>query len=377
MTTVMLAGGGSGGHIYPLIAIADALCRLAPSLQLVFVGTEKGYEKSLVPARGYQLVMTPVRPLRGVGWWGTVRGASSAAHSLWVCRRLLRAHRPRAVVTVGGYAAGPISLAAFLGNIPVFLLEPNAVMGLANRLIAPLATRGYTAFASPERHFRAGRVRRLGLPLRPGFSQVPYAIDPGSPRLLVLGGSQGARSLNLAVPKAVAQLRRRVSVTHQTGHEHAAEVKESARMLGLTDYQVCPYIDDMPRSLAATDLVISRSGAGAVSEICAIGRPSVLVPFPYAAGDHQTKNAREIAEAGAAVLVPNSEQLASSLTGTLERLLADPVLLEQMASAAVRLGRSNAASEVARDLLQAAQLMDASPTFARRTTNSDANLEDV
>jgi len=380
VTTVMLAGGGSGGHIYPLLAVADALSRLMPKLELVFVGTEKGYEKSLVPARGYSIEMTPVRPVRGLGWSGMLRGVGSAVHALEVCRRLLRKHQPRAVVTVGGYAAGPISLVAYLTGIPVFLLEPNAVMGLANRLIAPLAARGYTAFAHPERHFRAGRVRRLGLPLRPGFAAVPYAMDPNCPRLLVLGGSQGARSLNLAFPEAIAQLERRVRVTHQTGRDHAEEVRERVRGLGLTNYEICPYIEDMPSALSATDLVISRSGAGAVSEICAVGRPSVLVPFPYAAGDHQTKNAQEIAEAGAAELVQSGDGLASELARTVERLLATPGRLEAMAEAATLLGRPNAAEEVAQDLLQATALMEAvtksATSGATRAAENAKNLEE-
>ncbi|HSU41776.1 MAG TPA: glycosyltransferase, partial [Polyangiaceae bacterium] len=219
--TLLFAGGGTGGHVFPLLAVAEVVRELAPDVRVVFVGTERGLEAKAVPARGYELELMRVLPLRGAGLLGLMRGVGQAARALPDGHALVKKLAPAAVLSIGGYAAGPVSLAAWARGVPLALLEPNSVMGLANRLVAPLARRGYVAFAESETHFRAGCARRVGVPLRPGFRPAPYPPprdDASSAlRVLVLGGSQGAKALNEAVPRAVAQLGSALSVVHQCG----------------------------------------------------------------------------------------------------------------------------------------------------------------
>jgi UDP-N-acetylglucosamine--N-acetylmuramyl-(pentapeptide) pyrophosphoryl-undecaprenol N-acetylglucosamine transferase len=274
---------------------------------------------------------------------------------------------PRAVLSVGGYAAGPVSLAGVFARIPVALVEPNSVMGLANRLLAPLVRRAYTAFESVERHFRRGTVLRTGVPIGSGFSPRPYPPSGQPISVLVLGGSQGAVALNETVPRALARLRSDVSIVHQAGPSHDTAVEKRYRDLGIADRaRVVSFIEDMPEALARASLVIGRAGAGAVSEIAAIGRPSVLIPFPHAAGDHQRKNAQALEAVGAALCVPQERATAGRLAELVSSLLADRPRLEEMAAAARAFGRPGAAAQIARDFLELAGLVpgDAAAGFS-------------
>jgi UDP-N-acetylglucosamine--N-acetylmuramyl-(pentapeptide) pyrophosphoryl-undecaprenol N-acetylglucosamine transferase len=348
---LVFAGGGSGGHVFPLLAVAEAIGALAPGVEIVFVGTERGLETRLVPERGYSLELVQVLPLRGDGVRGAARGVSAAARAIPACTAILRRHQPLAVLSIGGYAAGPLALAARLLKIPLAIVEPNAEIGLSNRLIAPLAARAYTAFPRAGRHFRERAVFETGLPLRRGFFPVPYARRPGALRVLVFGGSQGARVLNEAVPRALAKLAVAPSVVHQCGPREEAQTRALYAELGLADAaRVVPFLSDMPRAIADADVVIGRAGAGTVSEVCAIGRPSLLIPYPFA-GDHQRFNAVPLVEGGAAVMIASSEATPERLASELERLEREPGLLERMAESARRLGRPAAARTIALDLL--------------------------
>jgi len=353
---VVLAGGGTGGHVFPMIAVADALRSLDPTLELSFVGTARGLESRLVPERGYDLRLVNILPLRGAGVSGAWRGATQAVRATLAERRTLAELRPDVVFSVGGYAAGPVAAAARSLGIPVALMEPNSVIGLANRLIAPFVQRAYTAFAASERHFPAGRVLRTGVPIRNGFERRPYRRG-AVPTVLVLGGSQGAKSLNEVLPAAFSRLSGPLNVVHQCGAAHAQSVEALyASVAPGLGARVIPFIDDMPGELAAADLVVSRSGASAVSEICAIGRASLLVPYPYAAGDHQTRNAMALEEAGAARRVDAVQATPEHFCELLAELLDGPTVLEKMAEAAGSLGRPEAARAVASDLLELAGL---------------------
>lgn len=349
--TLLLAGGGTGGHVYPLVAVADALKRIDATLRIVFVGTERGLEKAVVPARGYELELVEVRPIRGGGLVGALRGIGGAVASLPESRRLLQRLHPRAVLSVGGYAAGPVSAAARLSGIPLALLEPNAVMGLANRLVAPFVDRAYTAFALAERHFAADKVLRSGVPIREGFEPAAWSAQPGKKRVLVLGGSQGARTLNENVPPALGRQAQSLEILHQCGKTDVDLVAARYKEAGLPNAEVVAFIDDMPLAIRGSDLVVSRSGASAVSEICAVGRPSLLIPYPFAAGNHQQKNAESLAELGAARWLANQDADASRLTDELAALLQDPSLLSKMAGAARAVGRPHAARQIAEDFL--------------------------
>ncbi len=352
--TILLVGGGTGGHVFPMIAVADELSRLAPSARLVFVGTERGIESQVVPARGYELSLMHVEPIRGGGLKGAVRGVRRAAACIPEARNLLRRLEPKVVFSIGGYAAGPISLAARTLGIPLALMEPNSVIGLANRLIAPWVQRAYTCFSEVEKHFPRGTVLRTGVAIRRGFEPVDYPTIAGALQVLVLGGSQGAKSLNETVPLALAACGTPLRVVHQAGKGHDAQVRELYSKIGASvdSVEVVPFINDMPSALAAAHLVIGRSGAGAVSEICAIGRPSLLVPYPYASGDHQYHNAMSLMNHGAAVCIRNSDATVEALTSQIDALVSDVPRLQGMARAATELGRPDAAETVAFDLIE-------------------------
>jgi UDP-N-acetylglucosamine--N-acetylmuramyl-(pentapeptide) pyrophosphoryl-undecaprenol N-acetylglucosamine transferase len=354
--TLLFAGGGTGGHVFPMVAVANAVKALAPDVRLVFCGTARGVETRVVPMHGYELELLDVLPLRGGGLGGFVRGAVAAVRALGAARSLVKKLKPAAVLSVGGYAAGPVSLAAWSQGAPLALLEPNSVMGLANRLVAPLVKRAYTAFEESERHFKRDRVLRAGVPLRAGFSPSPYAPPPTSLRVLVLGGSQGAKTLNDVVPRAVAKYASRVSIVHQAGPNNAREVQALYAELGLDSARVEPFIDDMPGALARADLIIGRAGAGAISEICAVGRPSLLVPYPHAADDHQRTNADALVKEGAAIRIADNRITGDAVGRALGVLLNDRSLLARMAAAARALGRPDAAKTVASDLLELAGL---------------------
>jgi UDP-N-acetylglucosamine--N-acetylmuramyl-(pentapeptide) pyrophosphoryl-undecaprenol N-acetylglucosamine transferase len=373
-STLIFAGGGTGGHVYPMIAVADAVRALAPELRLVFVGTERGMETRVVPERGYELELMRVLPIRGGGVLGAARGVARAAALVPEARALVKKLRPSAVFSIGGYAAGPVSLAARSLGIPVALMEPNSVIGLSNRLIAPLVQRAYTAFPESEKHFKLSVILRAGVPIRQGFARAAYAANAQGLRILVLGGSQGAKALNEAVPRAVARIPSNFSLVHQCGAAHEADARRLYAQLGLASRtEVVPFIADMPAALASADLVIGRAGASAVSEICAVGRPSLLIPYPFASGDHQRVNAESLVRAGAAVCLPSSEATPERIAAEITALAADLARLDAMAEAAAELGRPEAAHAIALDLLGLAGLADA----AQRVAQSAADARSV
>jgi len=372
---ILFAGGGTGGHVFPMIAVAEAVLQLSRA-EVLFVGTERGLEAKIVPERGYPIRFMRVLPLRGGGVAGAAKGLWRAAAAVREARALLLVEQPSIVFSAGGYAAGPISLAARTLGIPVALLEPNSVAGLANRLMAPFVERAYTAFERCERHFSRQRVLRLGVPIRNGFQRTEYSRAVGGARLrvLVMGGSQGARTLNEVVPQALARVAGEVEVRHQCGRDAVPAVERSYEAFGMSGrVQVLPFLDDMPGALSWSQLVISRSGASAVSEICAVGRPSLLVPFPFASGDHQRYNAEALSLAGAAVAMLNAEATPDAIAALVADFLRTPARLAQMAERAAELGRPNAALEIAADLLSLAGIPSGEPGEAPETPENLAN----
>jgi UDP-N-acetylglucosamine--N-acetylmuramyl-(pentapeptide) pyrophosphoryl-undecaprenol N-acetylglucosamine transferase len=354
VTTLLFAGGGTGGHVFPMLAVADAVHELLPAARLVFVGTDKGMESQLVPERGYELALVKVLPIRGGGLTGALRGIGRAAGSIPDARDIVARTAPQAVFSIGGYAAGPVALAARTLGIPLALMEPNAEAGLANRLIAPFVQRAYIAFPESQRYFKRAVTLQTGVPLRAGFEPVAYLAPRGSLKVLVLGGSQGAKSLNEAVPRALSHLGDTVHVVHQCGRAHEEAARALYTELGFGQRaRVAPFIEDMPAALAAADLVIGRAGASAVAEICAVGRPSLLVPYPFA-GDHQKLNADSVTREGAALWVPSAEATPVRLATELRSLMDQPERLSTMAATARRLGRPHAAHTIAKDLLSLA-----------------------
>ena len=358
--TLFMAGGGTGGHVFPLLAVARALRGLLPEVELVFIGTDRGIESEVVPAAGFRLELMSTLPFRGGGLGQASRGLYSVARSLPRARALFKEHAPRAVFSAGGYAAVPIALAARLARVPLALMEPNATPGLANRLVGPVAKRVYTAFEETRRFFPAATIERTGLPLRPGFEPSPYArTERAQPlRVLVLGGSQGARSLNQLVAPALSQVKVPLSIVHQVGKGNLAELRQRYAELRRPGASVIEFIEDMPSAIASADLVVSRAGGGAIAELCAVGRPSILVPLPHS-GNHQLHNAEAIEKAGAALCVPTPDANVDGLSALVTELANDPKRLRLMAERALEWGRPQAAERVARDLLALAGLTPA------------------
>jgi UDP-N-acetylglucosamine--N-acetylmuramyl-(pentapeptide) pyrophosphoryl-undecaprenol N-acetylglucosamine transferase len=354
---ILIAGGGTGGHVFPAIAVAEALQSLA-DVEIVFCGTARGIEARLLPARGWPLEVLDVEPMKGGGASRAVRSALVAARATVRGFALVHRVRPRVVLSVGGYAAGPVTLAAALHGLPIAVLEPNSVVGLANRLVAPFARRAYVAWDEAANRFRPSARRPYGVPLRKGFAPRPYT-PRGTARLLVTGGSQGAAALNERVPEAVARLRDVVpglAVVHQAGRDRDAPVREAYARQGVEHVLVVPFLDDVASAIGEADLVVARAGAGTIAEITAIGRAAILVPFPHSADDHQGRNADALARTGAAVCVRQEAADAARLSSEIERIMRSDSERTAMAAAAGARGKPNAARDVAGDLLALAGL---------------------
>jgi UDP-N-acetylglucosamine--N-acetylmuramyl-(pentapeptide) pyrophosphoryl-undecaprenol N-acetylglucosamine transferase len=356
VTRVLVAGGGTGGHVFPMVAVAEALAHEEPSVEVVFVGTGRGIETRVVPEMGGRLELLDVLPLRGHGVGGFVRGAVRAATILPRANSLVRTLDPHVVFSVGGYAAGPVTLAARSRGIPVTLLEPNAVWGFTNKLLRPLVQRVYGGF--PETVEGIGeRALWTGVPLRKRFEPSPSSGAADTVRILVMGGSQGALALNEAVPRALAGYRgrMRLEIQHQTGRDKDAAVRALYGEIGV-QAKVVPFIDDVAAAIAEADIVIERSGAGSLAELCAIGRAAVLVPYPFAADDHQRHNAESLAKSGAGVAVVQAAATPERLRAELTRLIDDGGARTVMAERARERGRPDAARVIARDLLSLAHV---------------------
>jgi UDP-N-acetylglucosamine--N-acetylmuramyl-(pentapeptide) pyrophosphoryl-undecaprenol N-acetylglucosamine transferase len=346
------------------VAVAEALQAKA-DVDLVFCGTARGVEARVVPARGWKLELLEVEPMKGGGPARAVRGAVVAALATRRALGIVRAYRPSAVLSVGGYASGPVTLAAALLGVPVTVMEPNSVVGLANRLVAPLAKRAYLAWHEAEGAFRVEARRLYGVPLRPGFGPRTY-VPRATRRVLVLGGSQGAQALNERMPAAVARLGgvAGLEVLHQAGPDRDDAVR-AAYGSGASRVTVVSFVDEVAREIAGADLVVARAGASTLAEITAIGRPAVLVPFPHAADDHQARNAEVLARAGAAVCVRQEAADPVRLAAEMERLLLDDAARAAMADASRKCGRPAAAADIAADLLELAGI----PLRSRGATN--------
>lgn len=356
-TKVLIAGGGTGGHVFPMVAVAQAL-RAEGDVEVVFVGTGRGIETRVIGEAGEQLELLDVLPLRGRGLGGFVKGAWRALMVLTEARALVKRIAPDVVFSVGGYAAGPVTLAARSCGVPVTLLEPNSVVGFTNRLLAPLVVRAYVCFPETKKSFREEQVRWTGVPLRSRFEPQPKG-DRESTRVLVMGGSQGAQALNETVPKALAACMKRhpeVKVVHQAGKGKDGPVRALYAELGIAErVTLTTFIDDVASALSDADIVVERSGAGSLAELCAVGRPGILVPYPYAADDHQRHNAESLERDGAAICVVQRDATVSRLESELERLIADPEARSEMAARAAARGRPDAAKVIAHDLLELAR----------------------
>lgn len=350
---VMIAGGGTGGHLFPGIALAEELRRRHPDLRVVFVGTARGIEVRAVPKTGFDLELLGVRALRGGGAAGVWRGMSQLPQALVAACSLVRKIKPDIAIGVGGYAAGPAMVAARLLGVPCVILEQNAVAGITNRLLGRLAHRVIAAL--PNKSFAPHKTLILGNPVRRDLlavRQVPY-VPPakGGPiKLLVMGGSQGARAINqcmLELMPALAKAPFAVHIQHQTGAADAERIAAAYAAAGLVHATATAFIDDMAQAYANCDVALCRSGASTLAELTVCGRPSVLVPYPSAADDHQTANARVLVDAGAATLIAQRDLTAKALLTLLTQWADAPERLRDAAAKAWAQGKPGAVAGIA------------------------------
>src|SRR6266542_2209995 len=343
----ILAGGGTGGHVIPAIAIAQELKKRYQA-EVLFIGTTRGLENRLVPAAGFPLQLVKVGALNRVSLATRLRTVVDLPRAVLAAGRMLNQFKPDVVIGVGGYASGPAMLAALLKHVPTLAFEPNLVPGFANRIVARFVSAAAVHFERTADYFRNPVV--TGVPVRPAFFQIPSKpYSQASPTLLVFGGSQGARAINLAVVRALPELMKRVpglSVIHQTGEPEYNEVQAAYAQAGIRA-EVHKFLDDMPGFFARADLVLCRSGASTVAEIAAAGKPAIFVPFPLAADDHQRRNAEVLERAGAAVVVEETKLDEVWLVDTICVLLEDPTRLARMSDAARAMAHPEAAKDIA------------------------------
>jgi UDP-N-acetylglucosamine--N-acetylmuramyl-(pentapeptide) pyrophosphoryl-undecaprenol N-acetylglucosamine transferase len=357
---IVVAGGGTGGHLYPGIAVVEAMQEMRDDLQFTFVGTETGIESRVVPAEGYDLRTMDVPPLKGQGWAGWIGGGLKLTKSGVQAMSLLRELEPALTVSVGGYAAGPFTMAAAATGHSTALMEQNREPGMTNQILGRFVDRAFVAFESTCSAFDQTDCRAVGNPLRRSIRQMAddFTYQPpesgDSFRILVTGGSGGAQSFNTELPRALTELGKaaeRVEVRHQYGNGRADEVAGQ-----YDDFpgrvELVEFIDEMAEAYNWCDLLICRGGGTTIAEVLAFGLPALYVPSPHVTDDQQTKNAREIAEQGAGIMLPDQAIGAGRATRLVRGLLDNPVSLENMAREARRLGAHDAAVAIAEGCLE-------------------------
>lgn len=342
---ILMAGGGTGGHVIPALAVAREL--RSRGHEVFFVGTGRGLESKLVPAEGFELKQIEIGGLNRVGWRQKLATAAQLPGTTLGCLKYVR--QSTAVFSMGGYVAGPPVMAALLSRTPVVVMEPNAIPGFTNRIIGRFVARALVSFPETANYFPKGRTETTGLPVRDEFFRIPVKARGEVLNILITGGSQGSRTLNRAASESWPLFRKAgfpVRIVHQTGAGGHDELLAAFAQAGL-DGEVVRFITDMPAAFRAADLIVCRSGAGAVSELAAAGKPAILVPFPFAADDHQTRNAEAMERGGAARLVRDAAMNGEMLFATVAELAGGSGVLERMGEAARQFARPGAARRAA------------------------------
>jgi len=361
MSTLLIAGGGTGGHVYPAIAIAREYIARDASRKVVFVGTERGLEKQIVPKAGFPLELINVGGLKGKGGLDLVRNVARLPVGFVQAWRVLGRHRPNVVLGVGGYSSGPVLVAAKLRGLPTIIHEANAFPGLANRILGRFTTA--VAVAYPEALTRLKRDDGVvtGNPIRAEFFERAGAHEEpatsNQQRLLIFGGSQGSHVLNEAMTGALlflARLKDTLDIVHQTGPNELDKVQTAYRQSAFATARVVPYLEPMANEIMAASLVISRAGAMTLGELAAAGRAAILVPFAAAANHHQEVNARVAEKAGAAIVLTEKELTPERLAGAISEFIGDPARTARMGKAAKRLAEPAATKNIV-DLIERIQ----------------------
>ncbi|MCD4733367.1 undecaprenyldiphospho-muramoylpentapeptide beta-N-acetylglucosaminyltransferase [bacterium] len=357
--SILFAGGKTGGHLYPGIAVAEELLRRRPELTISFAGAGFELPRRECVKRNWSYHYIPSAPFYQSNPFQLLRGMKLNLSGVFYSLKLLRRVKPRLLIVCGGYEGFPLAIAARLRGVPILLLEQNAMPGLTNRVLSPLADAATAAFPGTEKYLRAKKVIVTGNPVRPGLGDSPkdfsrFGLTEGRFTVLVTGGSAGAHRLNMAVVEAADELAKvdKLQFILQTGKADATMIQQAVDKAGLTAY-VNAYLDDIGAAYAITDLVVSRSG-GSIFELAILGLPAVLVPYPYAAADHQTPNARTFTDHGAARFVTDAEMTGERFYSEVTGLFNDRGKLSEMSAAMKRLGKPKAAqlaAELALELL--------------------------
>ncbi|MHB8736303.1 MAG: undecaprenyldiphospho-muramoylpentapeptide beta-N-acetylglucosaminyltransferase [Terriglobales bacterium] len=353
--SVLIAGGGTGGHVIPGLAVARALQELGVE-HIAFLGTQRGLESKLVPAAGFPLHLIRISGLKNLGLRAKLRTSVALPGAVVQSRRVLKQCAAEVVLGIGGYVSGPALIAA-CWQTPVVVLETNAKTGLANRLARSWVRVAAVNFPETAKDFRHAVI--TGVPVREEFFDIPAARHEGLPTILAFGGSQGARILNDTLPEVARLLQHQewhFRLIHQTGSSDVEAVRERYRAYGVEQVEVTAFLDDMPAAMAAADLVVCRSGASTLGELAAAGRAALLIPLPGAADQHQLRNARAYEAAGAAAVLEQTAVTPLRLAEVLQNLLREPHKLRAMEAAVRLFGRPKAAHTIARLVIAASHL---------------------
>ncbi len=354
---LIIAGGGTGGHLFPGIAVAEEFLSRDPANEVLFVGTERGIEARAVPAAGYRLELISAAGIRGKGTFSQLKGSAMMIYGYAQSRKILKRFRPDMVLGVGGYASLPMVLAARGMGIPRFIHEQNAIPGLTNRLLARFATKVFITLEESARYFPAASTLLTGNPLRRQILDMVEKANPPHPpfvkggceakraggfHLFIFGGSQGAHAINAAMIAALPLLKESLAITHQTGEKDFAEVAAAYRAAGV-EARITPFISDMAAEYAAADLIICRAGATTIAEVTACGKACLFIPFPYAVDDHQRRNAEALLKKDACFMMLERELTGKTLAESILTLAADPELVRSTGELAFSLARLDAA----------------------------------
>ncbi len=361
---LLIAGGGTGGHVFPALAVAREWMSRGTEREAVFVGTQRGIEARLVPEAGFPLETIRSAGLKGIGGLRLARNLAKLAPAMWDSFAILHRHKFAAALGVGGYAAGPVMLAAVLRGIPTVVFEPNAEPGFTNRVLAGMVSRIATAYEAPTKLW--GRKATLtGIPVRPEFFDVPPRAPVEPFHILITGGSQGALVINRTLVDAadlLASQQNRISIVHQTGERdyNAVRVAYARREINA---EVLPFIGNMAERFSQADLIICRAGAITAAEVAAAGRAAIFTPFGASTDSHQLRNAQEMQRIGAARLIPEPQLTAERLTQEIFALLDQPIELQTMAANARRLAKPRAVQDIV-DLIETVALRGAGSTWS-------------
>ncbi|HNY49569.1 MAG TPA: undecaprenyldiphospho-muramoylpentapeptide beta-N-acetylglucosaminyltransferase [Smithella sp.] len=347
---IVIAGGGTGGHLFPGIAIAEEFLKRDDRTQIIFIGTKRGIESRLLGQLGYELREIDIEGVKGRGIKALVKVVYQIPKSMGQSRRILKQFRPDMVIGVGGYASGPALLMAHWMGLPTAIAEQNAIPGVTNKILGKFADKIFVTYEQTRTFFPEAKVVFSGNPVRASFASRKLKEKPESTyrQLLIFGGSQGAEAINKSVIEMLPQLsgiKDKIRILHQTGERQLEEVKKAYGQFGI-QADVKSFIMEMAQAYANSDLIICRAGATSLAEITAAGKAAVLIPYPWAANDHQLKNARALEAEGAAAVIEERELSGARLFGVVENLLRDERKLKRMEENSLRISKINAAATI-------------------------------